>query len=226
MNRVRWFRAHLSHNMRALATKIANAPLEMDGLMGFRIDRVRNDTLEATYHERFSWTERSVDPFGREFAFERSEYKSLRFIISKNYPELELIDAPRGLTSFFSRLAEMTDFETTIEPLSVKVLDWAAAIQKLRAAEFRVAGITASDLSVEEGVIGRLTVASRERDVEGALTRLLAKRTYTVQKLQVVLGNRFNPDSLVLSADGSIRSDNELDIDVVKEVRAALPKTL
>jgi hypothetical protein len=97
-----------------MATKLSSAPLELDGHMGFRIEKIRNDALEATYHERFTWTECTVDPFGRESAFERTEYKSLRFILSRSYPELELIDAPRGLNSFFRRLAEMTDFEVAI----------------------------------------------------------------------------------------------------------------
>jgi len=207
-----------------MATKILSAPLELDGHMGFRIERTRNDALEAMYHERFTWTEHNVDPFGREFAFERVEYKSLRFILARNYPELELIDAPRGLTSFFSRLAEMTDFQAAIEPLSVGVLDWAAAIQKSRAATFRVAGITVSNLNVEEGVTGRLTVASREKDVQSALSRLLARRTYSVQKLQIILGTGSRADSVVLAADGSVRSDKELDLDVLKEIRDALPK--
>jgi hypothetical protein len=207
-----------------MATKLSSAPLELDGQMGFRLERVRNDALEATYHERFTWTERNVDPFGREFAFERTEYKSLRFILSKNYPELELIDAPRGLTSFFSRLAEMTDFGAAIEPVSVNVSDWAVAIRKSRTMEFRVAGITVSNLNVDEGVTGRLTVASREKDVQGALSRLLARRTYSVQKLQIVLRARSKSGSLVLAADGSVRSDKELDPDVLKEIRDALPK--
>jgi hypothetical protein len=224
VNRIRWFRAHLPHSPRVMATKISSAPLELDGDMGFRVERTRNNALEAMYYERFNWTERNVDPFGREFAFERTEYKSVRFILSRDYPELELIDAPRGLTSFFSRLAEMTDFEAAIESLNVNVLDWAAAIQNSRAIEFRVAGITVSNLNVDEGVTGRLTVSSSEKDVKAALSRLLARRTYSVQKLQIVLRAGSKADSLVLAADGSVRSDKELDPDVLKEIRDALPR--
>jgi len=224
VNRVRWFRAHLPHSLRSMATKISSAPLKLDGDMGFRIERTRNDAIEAMYHERFTWTERNVDPFGREFAFERTEYKSVRFVLSRNYPELELIDAPRGLTSFFSRLAEITDFQAAIEPLSVDVLDWAAAIRKSRATEFRVAGITVSNLNVEEGVIGRLTIMSREKDVQAALSRLLARRAYSLQKLQIVFRDEYAAGSLVLAADGTVRSDKELDLDVLKEIRDALPK--
>ena len=137
---------------------------------------------------------------------------------------MELIDAPRGLTSFFSRLAEITDFQAAIEPLSVDVLDWAAAVRKSRATEFRVAGITVSNLNVDEGVVGRLTVVSREKDVQAALSRLLARRAYSLQKLQIVFRDDYATGSLVLAADGSVRSDKELDLDVLKEIRNALPK--
>jgi len=207
-----------------MATKISSEPLELDGHMGFRLEKSRDDSLEAMYHERISWTERNLDPFGREFIFERVEYKSLRFILARNYPELELIDAPRGLTSFFSRLAEMTDFGAAIEPISVNVIDWAASIEKSREMKFRVAGITVSNLNVDEGVTGNLTVSSRDRDVKAALSRLLARRTYSVQKLQIVLGSGSKAHSLVLTADGGVRSDKELDLDVLKGIRDALPK--
>jgi len=223
VNRIRWFRASLPNSLRSMATKISSAPLELDGNMGFRVEKSRNDALEAVYYERFTWTEHSVDPFGRESAFERTEYKSLRFVLSRNYPELELIDAPRGLASFFSRLAEMTDFGAVIEPVSVNVREWASTIRGLRTDKFRVSAITVSDLNVDEGVSGRLTVASREKDVQAALSRLLARRTYSVQKLQIVIDDGSKADSLVLSADGSIKSDMELDPDLVREIRKALP---
>lgn len=76
MNRVRWFRANLPHSLRSMATKLSSAPLELDGHMGFRIEKIRNDALEATYHERFTWIECTVDPFGRESAFERTNTKA------------------------------------------------------------------------------------------------------------------------------------------------------
>jgi hypothetical protein len=224
VNRVRWFSASLPHSVRSMATRIASLPLEIDGNMGFRVERIRNDKLEATYHEKLTWTERNVDPFGREFSFERIEYKSLRFILSRNYPELELIDAPRGLTSFFSRIAELSNFEATVAPVSVNVLDWAAAVRKSRPKEFRVAGITVSDLNVDDGVTGQLTVSSREKDAQVSLAKLLMRRTYTVRKLQIVLRTSSNVDSLILASDGSVRSEKELDLEVVSDLRDALPR--
>ena len=118
--------------------------------------------MDASYYERFSWTESGVDPFGREFSFERVGYKVIHFTLSRNYPELEVVDAPRGLSSLFSRIAELTDFEATIEPLRVDVLRWATALQSSYAGSFRVASMSVSDLGVEEGITGSLTVSSRD----------------------------------------------------------------
>jgi hypothetical protein len=112
------------------------SPLELDGDMGFKVEKVRNETVDASYYERFSWTESGVDPFGREFSFERVGYKVIHFTLSRNYPELEVVDAPRGLSSLFSRIAELTDFEATIEPLRVDVLRWATALQSSYAGSF------------------------------------------------------------------------------------------
>ena len=226
MNRVRWFCAKLPQSIRAFASKIGSSPLELDGDMGFRIERVRNDSLEATYYERFSWTENIVDPFGRESSFERSGYKSVHFVLSKKYPEIELIDAPRGLTSFFSRIAEMTDLEMTVEPVSVDVLSWAAAVRSSCTMAFRVAGITVSNLNVDEGVTGRLTVASREKDVQAPMARLLARRMYSVQKVQMVFRADSLSSSLFLVSDGSVRSENDLDPDVLSVIRDTLPEAV
>jgi hypothetical protein len=89
---------------------------------------------------------------------------------------------------------------------------------------FRVAGITVSDLNVDDGVTGQLTVSSREKDAQVSLAKLLARRTYTVRKLQILMPTGSNIDSLILASDGSIRSDKELDLDVISDLRDALPK--
>jgi hypothetical protein len=206
-----------------MAVKISSSPLKLDGDLGFKVERVRSESVEANYYERFSWTESGVDPFGREFSFERVGYKSIRFTLSKNYPELEVVDAPRGLSSLFSRIAELTDFEATIEPLSVDVLDWASVLWTSFTGLFRVASMSVSDLGIEEGITGSLTVSSRNQDVKAATARLLSRRTYSVQKLQVVLQSRASDASLMLTSDGSVRSSVGIDPDILIAVRQAIP---
>jgi hypothetical protein len=80
-----------------------------------------------------------------------------------------------------------------------------------------------SDLNVDEGITGRLTVASREKDVQAALKRLLIRRTYSVQKLQITLNGRLGNAVLVLCADASVRSDKEMNPDVIAAIRHAMP---
>lgn len=223
MNRVRWFRASLPMSLRSIAAKISSSPLELDGDMGFKVEKVRSETVDASYYERFSWTESGVDPFGREFSFERVGYKVVRFTLSKNYPELEVIDAPRGLSSFFSRIAELTDFEATIEPLRIDVLNWASALRNSYTSSFRVASMSVSDLGVEEGITGSLTVSSRDQDVKGAVGRLLSRRTYSVQRVQVVMRSRASDASLTLISDGSVKSSADIDPDILIAVRGSMP---
>ncbi len=223
MNRVRWFRASLPMSLRSMAAKISSSPLELDGDMGFKVEKVRSETVDASYYERFSWIESGVDPFGREFSFERVGYKVVRFTLSKNYPELEVIDAPRGLSSLFSRIAELTDFEATIQPLKIDVLRWASALQDSYSGSFRVASMSVSDLGVEEGITGSLTVSSRDHDVQAAAGRLLSRRTYSVQKVQIVMRSRASDASLTLISDGSVKSNADIDSDILAAVRRAMP---
>lgn len=206
-----------------MAAKISSSPLELDGDMGFKVEKIRLDSVEANYYERFSWTESGVDPFGREFSFERVSYKAVRFTMSKNYPELQVIDAPRGLSSLFSRIAELTDFEATIEPLRINVLHWAEALRTSYTGLFRVASMSVSDLGVEEGITGSLTVSSRNQDVKAAAGRLLSRRTYSVQKLHVVLGSGTSAVSMTLTSDGSVKSSVDIAPDILIAVRQAIP---
>jgi hypothetical protein len=209
-----------------MAAKISSSPLELDGDMGFKVEKIRLDSVKANYYERFCWTESGVDPFGREFSFERVSYKAVRFTLSKNYPELEVIDAPRGLSSLFSRIAELTNFEATIEPLRIDVLHWAEALRASYAGLFRVASMSVSDLGVEEGITGSLTVSSRNQDVKAAAGRLLSRRTYSVEKLQVVLGSGTSVASITLTSDGSVRSSVDIVPDILIAVRQAIPPHL
>jgi hypothetical protein len=206
-----------------MAARLSSSPLELDGDMGFKIEKVRSETVDANYYERFSWTESGVDPFGREFSFERVGYKVVRFTLSKNYPELEVVDAPRGLSSLFSRIAELTDFEAIIEPLRIDVLHWTTALQDAYMGLFRVAGMSVSDLGVEEGITGSLTLNSRTQDVRAAATRLLLRRTYSVQKVQVAMRSRASDALLTLTSDGSVRSGTDIDPDILSAVRQAMP---
>lgn len=223
MNRVRWFEAVLPTGLRSFAGKLEAMPITRDGHMGFRLERVRKERIEAVYYERFSWTDQRVDPFGVESAIERIDYKTVRFSVSKEYPQLEFVDPPRGLSSFFSRIAEVTDFATTVTPLAVDVPSWTTALRESAGLKFTVSGITVSNLNVEDNVTGRLTVASNHKDVGEALARLLSRRTYSVQKMQLSMQGERTHGSVVISSDGSVRSQRGLGIDILESLRQTIP---
>lgn len=222
MNRVLWFEANLPGDLRSVAAGLGRMPLVDGGPMGFKLERVRKEKLEATYHERFDWIERTIDPFGREFAVERTTYKSVRFSMSRQYPQLEVIDPPRGLSSFFSRVAELTSFEATVVPLKVDVLLWARTLRKETGLRFRISAITVSDVNVEDSISGQLTILSSQKDVEAALATLLSRRSHSVRKVQLAFGSDQNQSSLVISSDGSVRSLKEIDLDVLDSLRETL----
>ncbi len=224
MNRVRWFHAQLPVSLHTMADKLGASPLEINGDMGFKIARVRQDSIQASYYERFAWTESGVDPFGREFSFERESYKAIRFVLSRHYPELEIIDAPRGLASLFSRFAELTDFGLSIQPLRVDVLQWADALRTNYDGMFRIASMSVTDLGVEESITGSLTISSRSEDVRAATSRLLSRRDYTTQKVQMALRSGASTALLTLTSDGGVKSSLELDPETLDAVRQAFPR--
>jgi hypothetical protein len=70
---------------------------------------------------------------------------------------------------------------------------------------------------------GSLTVSSRDQDVKAAAGRLLSRRTYSVQKVQVAMRSRVSDVSLTLISDGSVKSSADIDPDVLIAVRQAMP---
>ena len=130
MKRYRWLKAQWPISMRVLAKRLKAKTFEEEQSEGFVLDRVRDNYIEARFVEKVEYDDVVVDPFGKELTFHRVEFRKCEFVASIDGPGLELIDAPRGIQSMVSRLAEATEFSLAVTPLSVNVLAWARNTQK------------------------------------------------------------------------------------------------
>ena len=140
MKRYRWLRARWPISMRLLAKRLRSQSFDGQQVEGFVLDRVRDDFVDARFVEKIEYEDTVVDPFGVESSYHRVEYRKCEFKAMINGPGLELVDAPRGVQTLVSRLAEVTDFALSISPLSVDVLAWATVVQQ----RLNVAGVVDS----------------------------------------------------------------------------------
>lgn len=220
MSRYKWFRAEWPFPMRTLAERLKAKSFGDGSSDGFVIDRLRDDFIEARYVERVEYTDKVVDPFGKELSFERVEFKQWEFRASSTGPGLELLDAPRSTQGLVSRLTEASDFALAISPLSVNVLAWAASFQELAKVSGIVDSLQVGALELERGILAK-TVIKGDRDVREACTLLTKGKRYSLEKVQLRLQGTKN-DVILLTNLGSAK----VDVDDPSELVVALRQSL
>lgn len=134
--------------------------------------------------EKIPIHEMGQDPLGNEYVFERVDYRQTEFSVSNGYPHLELVNAPRGIQGFTSRLTEIGDFALSISGIETDVLSWAEKLNKVFPDQFMVDLAQASGLIIEDNVTARVIINGTV-DVRGALDRFTSKSRSGVDRLQI-----------------------------------------
>lgn len=221
MKRYRWLKAQWPVSMRVLAKRLRTKAFEGEQVDGFVLDRVRDDFLDARFVEKIEYEDTVTDPFGVESSFHRLEYRKCEFKAMLDGPGLELVDAPRGVQTMVSRLAEATDFALSISPLSVDVLAWATAIQR----RLNIAGVVDSlqvgAVELSHGVQAKAVVRGVV-DVLAATQALVHGKKHVIEKVQI----RFpGPKrmTVLLTRSAVARFDQEPSDELLAVVRSSLP---
>jgi hypothetical protein len=189
---------------------------------GFLLDRTREDRIEGRYIEKLTYQETFSDPFGQEMKFDRVSYRQVQFTIYRDFPQLELRDAPRSLQAFIAKLLAITDFAMTAAPLTVEVMAWAAALRDLLDAEISIETVQLSEIAVAPDTVGTLLLKGK-RDVRKAMKELVAGRAHIVDKAGVSWTNERETVKVNLSSAGAAKVDR-LDDDLLAVLRKSFPK--
>lgn len=223
MSRHRWFCAEWPMPMRTLAKRLKSKQFGDQSRDGFVIDRVRDDFIEARYVERIDYTEKVVDPFGKELSFDRVEFRQCEFRATSQGPGLELLDAPRSTQGLVSRLTEVSDFELAIGVVSIDVIAWATAFQKFAEISGVVDSVQLGALELERGIVAKVVIKG-DRDVREASTALTKGKRYALEKVQIRLQGSHR-GAVVLTNVGGARIDVDDPDDFVIALRKALATT-
>lgn len=221
MKRYRWFDAHWPISMRALANRLKLKAFEGEQTEGFVLDRVRDNFLEARFVEKIEYDDTVVDPFGKELTFHRVDFRKCEFRASVNGPGLELVDAPRGVQTMISRLAEASEFSLSISPLSVSVLAWAERLQSGFNAVGVVDSIQVGAVELSQGVLAKAVIRGSS-DVLVAANKLVEGKRHIIEKVQLRLAGT-KRTTVLLTNSGVARFDPEPSDELLLAVRGALP---
>jgi hypothetical protein len=207
--------------MRLLAKRLRSQSFDGQQVEGFVLDRVRDDFVDARFVEKIEYEDTVVDPVGVESSYHRVEYRKCEFKAMINGPGLELVDAPRGVRTLVSRLAEVTDFTLSISPLSVDVLAWATVVQQRLNVAGVVDSLQVSAVELAKGVQAK-AVMKGDGDVLAATKALVHGKQHIIEKVQI----RFSGPkrmTLLLTKSAAARFDQEPSEELLSIVRSSLP---
>jgi hypothetical protein len=207
--------------MRLLAKRLRSKSFDGEQVEGFVLDRVRDDFVDARFVEKIEYEDTVIDPFGVESSYHRVEYRKCEFKAMLNGPGLELVDAPRGVQTLVSRLAEVTDFSLSISPLSVDVLVWATLVQKHLNVDGVVDSLQVGAVELSKGVQAK-AVMKGDGDVLAATRALVHGKQHVIEKVQIRFSGP-NRITLLLTKSGVARFDQEPSEELLSIVRSSLP---
>lgn len=223
MIRAKWLTAEAKISLRALAARMRTHAFTDKSQDGFLLDRTREDRVEGRYVEKLTYQEMVSDPFGQELIFDRMTYRQVQFIMYREFPQLELRDAPRGTFAFISKLLQLCDFNLTSAPFTVDVMRWAEAIGRSVHAAVIVDTMQLSEINVAPKVTGSMVLKS-DRDVRDSVKSVIGSRPYTVEKVRLNWNEPSRMVTIQLSNTGAAKVDSA-DTDLLATLRATLPKS-
>lgn len=220
-SRYRWFAAKWPSTMRTLARRLKDMSFSEPLSVGFVVDRVRDEFIEARYIERLEFDEEVVDPFGKEQTYHRIEYKQTRFRAAVEGPGLELIDPSRSSQAFFGRLAEACEFSLAVAALDIDVVAWSKSLQRNLRSSGTVDFLQIGALELDIGVVGKVVLRGNA-DVLATGTRLVAGRKHSVERLQIRLGAQ-HTTPVLLTSSAAVKLDREPSDELLAALRTSLP---
>ena len=224
MTRHRWLRAEWPINIRTLAKRLRQQEFSEGRAGGFILDRVRDDSLEARFVERYEYTETVSDPYGKELTFDRLEFRQTTFRVTPGWPGLELLDAPRSTQSLVSGLLEATNFELAVSPIDVNVLAWADELQRALGVEAVIDSLQVAALMVADGIRAKVMLKGEE-DVRAACKEIVQGRKHVLEKLQLRVAVGGARVTVLLSNGAGAKVDGiDVPVELVEHLRASLPK--
>lgn len=224
MTRYRWLRAEWPMTIRSLAKRVRQQEFSEGRASGFILDRVRDDSLEARFVERYEYTETVSDPYGKELTFDRLEFRQTAFRATPGWPGLQLLDAPRSTQSLVSGLLEASNFELAVSPIDVNVLAWADQFQRALGAEVVIDSLQVAALMVSEGIKAKVMLKG-EKDVRVACKEMVMGRKHVLEKLQMRVTVGGTRTTVVLTNGAGAKIDGlDVPVELVELLTASLPK--
>lgn len=224
MTRRRWLRVRWPFDMRTLAERLRAIPFTAATQNGFILDRVRPNSLEGRFIERQDISQIVESPLGEKVVYERTEFRGIGFAVNPSYSDLEIINPPRSISLFLSRLGEACNFEVSVSEIKVDVIRWCELFSKETNRDIKIVSCQMRDIKLTESVMAT-AILRGANDVRLAADKLTNGASYTNDKIRVQIeGSPIN--TLILTRQGSASIDKSASEPLLEALRRSLRYSL
>jgi hypothetical protein len=208
-----------------MGSKMKANPFTQESYDGFIVERVRDTLIEARYVQKVSYQETITDPFGNKEVFNRVDYRQVAFNLFANFPNIELLDAPRSINAYISKLLEISNFSLSVNHLQVNLLHWVKAFQAQLDKPIVINSIQIAGLELEQGVSAKVLLKG-DKDVRMALSQFTNDKQYILERLQIKINFDGNILSIYLANNGTAKIPDDFMNDLLPMLRISLPNSM
>lgn len=197
--RIRWFDSDFDDaTLSALKGKMLQSDYDLNDIEGFRLEKASSRVLSGKYIVKRQEVNVAIDPFGNEYAYTTLEYDIYNFKLSLEHPSITLIDSPRSVNPFFTRLTSLSGFDLQIKPVDVDIFK---AISQLELVwpSMRVIKVTSGNITLSPAVIGKFVISGTD-EVRSYISQFAIGKTITLDKAK--LFNPKNNSSVEITKNG------------------------
>jgi len=204
VKRIRWLNTQWPNSFKTLASKLKSYAFTHDGYEGFVVERVRDTSIEARYIEKLTFQESVKDPFGNVEIYDRIIYRQVAFNLYDETPSIELLDAPRSVYAYISKINEVNNFSLAITNLQVNLLTWVDVFQALINKDIIIDSLQISGLELEQGIFAKVLIHGNQ-DVRAALRNFTKKKQYSLEKIQFKILHDSYSNAINLTSSGTAK---------------------
>ena len=117
---------------------------------------------------------------------------------------------------------EVCNFNLTISPIAINLLDWIAEFQRKTDQKLTVDSLQVSSVELEEGIVAKILLKG-DRDVREAIDRVVAEKNYVLEKLQVKIKLNGARVTIHLANNGCVKVPIDHATELLPLLRATIP---
>ena len=184
MTRYKWLFANWVIPINTLRAMMLASQFTDENSEGFILSRASRSYIKGKFIQKNEYTVLQESPFGEKIAYKRTEYVTTAFYLTdEKHIGLELLNPPRTIRPFVSRLHEMVGLGMIIKDSSIDPLLWAQQIEK-KTDSFRISEIQACGIGISNSSVAKVS-ASSSSDVREDFFEFMNGREHLVQQVKL-----------------------------------------